>query len=113
MVLKLLSHKKWLSQKLFALHVKKQMKPTIWMMDKPEKHLNSENPDLAQWAFVLEQKVIQWHWHSINIQWNDKNLQLRTQLNHNRQILHISYLIKNMLLKEQFKTNLHAFINKM
>jgi hypothetical protein len=29
------------------------------MMDKPEKHLNSENPDLAQWAFVLEQKVIQ------------------------------------------------------
>jgi len=41
-------------------------------MQQPEIHLNSENPDLAQWTFVLEQKVIQWHSHSINIQWNDK-----------------------------------------
>jgi hypothetical protein len=29
------------------------------MMQQPEKHLNSENPDLVQWTFVLEQKVIQ------------------------------------------------------
>jgi hypothetical protein len=30
------------------------------MMQQPEKHINSENTDLAQWTSVLEQKVIQW-----------------------------------------------------
>jgi hypothetical protein len=29
------------------------------MMQQSEKHLNSENPDLAQWTSVLGQKVIQ------------------------------------------------------
>jgi len=28
-------------------------------MQQSEKHLNSENPDLAQWTSVLGQKVIQ------------------------------------------------------